>query len=284
MSKNPFTVLEIGSGSFKLHKNNAFSLRFQSSLGKGLKGNTLNPDSVKIALNSIENQILPFLEEHDIKPNDVLVFATAAIRRAIKDKSGSGKEFINKLINFGFSYIKIFSEDEECNYAAWAVLEEIKDFHSDFLMLDTGGASHQLVEFKSGKISHKTSVPIGSHSDLRTVELPDFQERGFTPGLPLAIIGTTGLIINNLINLSRNTLREASETLQVQSIEERREFLKAMAPNPEIYNLLVDFRLAVLPNAFKIVYNCAENLKINHFLESESQAMDFVSKYGFVAE
>lgn len=282
MDQQNHTVLEIGSGSLKLHKNGAFSSRFQSSLGKGLKGNKLDPGSVKIALTSIENQVLPFLQEHAISPNDVLVFATAAIRRTVRDKSGSGRAFIEKLIKLGFSHVKVFSEDDECNYAAWAVLEEIKDFHSDFLMLDTGGASHQLVEFRDSKIFQKTSVPIGSHSDMKTVSLPDFIEREFTPGLPLVIIGTTGLIINNLINLSRNTLREVSEALQTQSIEERREFLKAMAPNEEIFHLLVDFRLAVLPNAFKIVHNCAENLKINHFLDCDSQAMDFVSKYGFV--
>jgi len=34
---DPFVVLEIGSGSFKLHQEGKFSLRFESSLGKGLK-------------------------------------------------------------------------------------------------------------------------------------------------------------------------------------------------------------------------------------------------------
>lgn len=282
MSQQNYTVLEIGSGSLKLHKNNAFSSRFQSSLGKGLKGNKLDPESVKIALDSIEKQILPFLKEHEIEVNDVLVFATAAIRRAVKDKSGSGKDFIEKLIKLGFSHVKVFSEDDECNYAAWAVLEEVKDLHTDFLMLDTGGASHQLVEFRDAEIIHKTSVPIGSHTDLSTVTLPDFVEREFTPGLPLVIIGTTGLIINNLVNLSRNVLGEVAQALASQNIEERREFLKMMAPNEDIHYLLVDFRLAVLPNAFKIVYNCAENLKVNQFLECNNQAMNFVSKYGFV--
>ena len=280
MNKEPFTVLEMGSGSFKLHKNHSFSTRFQSSLGKGLKGSKLDTESVRIALDSIEKQIIPFLQEHEIKTNDVLVFATAAVRRAVRDKFGSGKEFIENVLKMGFSHVKVFSEDEECNYAAWAVLEEMRDLHSDFLMLDTGGASHQLVEFKDGKILQKTSVPIGSHSKIEN--LPDFEERGFTRTLPLVVIGTTGLIINNITNLSRNTLREVAETLQDQSIEERRIFLEAMIENQGVYHLFVDFRLAVLPNAFKIVYNCAENLKIKLFLDCSNQAMDFVSKYGFV--
>lgn len=273
------TVLEIGSGSFKLHKNGAFSIRFQSSLGKGLVANKLSEESVKIALNNLENQILPFLREHEINPNEVLVFATAAIRRSVKDSSG--KEFISKILEMGFSHVKVFSEDEECNYAAWAVLEEIKDLHKDFLMLDTGGASHQLVEFKDAKILQKTSVPIGSHSDLNKVKLPDFTERGFTQALPLVVIGTTGLIINNIVNLSRNSLKEIMDTMYTQSLDQRRDFLKIMIPNQDIHHLFVDFRLKVLPNAFRIVYNCADNLNINTFLDCNNQAMNFVSKYGF---
>jgi hypothetical protein len=281
--KEAYTILEIGSGSLKLHKNGNFSLRFQSSLGKDLVGNTLNPSSVEIAMQSLRNQILPFLREHGIKPNDVLVFATAAIRRAMRDKYGSGRDFVKQIFGLGFSQVKVFSEDEECNYAAWAVLEEIRDLHSDFLMLDTGGASHQLVEFRDQKILQKTSVPIGSHSDIANVELPDFFERGFSQRLPLVIIGTTGLIINNLKNLNRNSLAQITLTLETMNIDERREFLSLMVQDTNIHDLFVDFRLAVLPNAFKIVLNCAENLQVDLFLESDKQAMDFVSKYGFTA-
>jgi hypothetical protein len=281
--KDAFTILEIGSGSFKLHKNGYFSLRFQSSLGKDLIGNSLNPNSVAIAMKSLKTQILPFLKEHEICPNDVLVFATAAIRRAMKDKYGSGRDFVKQIFSLGFSQVKVFSEDEECNYAAWAVLEEIKDLHSDFLMLDTGGASHQLVEFRDQKIFQKTSVPIGSHSDIANLEMPDFVERGFSQRLPLVIIGTTGLIINNLKNLSRNSLTETTLALEAMDLKQRREFLQIMIENKNIHELFVDFRLAVLPNAFKIVCNCAENLQIDFFLESDKQAMDFVSKYGFVS-
>ena len=49
-------ILEIGSGSFKLHLEDVFSKRFQSSLGKDLGANgELAEKSVEIALDSLHN-------------------------------------------------------------------------------------------------------------------------------------------------------------------------------------------------------------------------------------
>ncbi len=275
------TVLEIGSGSFKLHQEGLFSTRFQSSLGKGLKKNHLDPESVKIALNSISNQVLPFLKEHDINPADVLVFATAAIREAMQDPRESGKSFIKKLQAFGFSDVKVFTEDEECVYAAMAVYEDLKDEYQDFLMLDTGGASHQLVEFKQGKIFKKKSFPIGSHSDLKQVTLPQFSKFGYSLRLPLVLIGTSGAILSKVPIINRNVLGEMIKTLEPLDIEGRRKFMKIMAPDKTIHPLFVDFRLEILPNAFRIILNCAEELHCPKILYTNEQAMNYVSKHGF---
>jgi hypothetical protein len=279
---DPFVVLEIGSGSFKLHQEGKFSLRFESSLGKGLKKGKISKESFLIAQKSLQEKIIPFLKEHDINPKDVLVFATSAVRQAMKDPSGSGEKFLELLAYFGFKNIKVFSEDEECEYAAWAVSSAIGDLHDKFQMLDTGGASHQLVEIENQRIIKKKSIPIGSHTNLDALNLPNFLDLGFTGQLPIAVIGTTGYILNNVFNLNRNTVREMIVTMQKQSVEERRSFLKLLIAEESVYDLFVDYRLAIFPNSLKIIYNCIDSLKSNRFLYSESQAMNYISKNGFI--
>jgi hypothetical protein len=275
-----YTVLEIGSGSFKLHRNNDFSLRFESSLGKNLNHNRLDGKSVITALENLQNKILPFLSEQDIKPQEVIVIATAAIRKAMNDPKGSGQFFIDEVIRLGFPKVKVLSEAEECDYAAYGVIDEVGDLHDKFLMLDTGGASHQLVEFDHGIIKQKISVNIGSHSDFKQEDFVDFAKEGFSISLPLAVIGTSGLILNYINNLNRQTLKKIIDTLENLDIKNRREFLELMVDNPEIYELFVDFRLAILPKAFSIILNCAENLKINKFIYASNQAVHYISKNG----
>ncbi len=276
-----FTVLEIGSGSFKLHHEGLFSTRFQSSLGKGLKNNHLHPDSVKIAMKSLTDQVLPFLKEHEINPSSVLVFATAAIREAMKDPKNSAKNFLQELQSYGFPQAKVFTETDECDYAALAVYEDLKDEYQDFLMLDTGGASHQLVEFSNGKIIKKNSFPIGSHSAVSEIELPRFSKLGYSLRLPLALIGTSGIIVTQVPIINRNVLAEMIKTLDPLDLTGRKEFMQIMVPDTSLHHLFVDFRLEVLPNAFRIIHNCAEELQCHKFLYANQQAMNYVSKYGF---
>ena len=72
------TVLEIGSGSYKLHLESKFNKKFQSSLGKGLENSKLAPESVAIALNSFDTEIKPFLAENNIKVEDLLCFCDSS--------------------------------------------------------------------------------------------------------------------------------------------------------------------------------------------------------------
>lgn len=278
---NYFTVLEIGSGSFKLHKEEQFSLRFESSLGKGIKNGQLSKEALEISKNSLEKHIVAFLNKEGIALDQVLVFATSAVRQAMKDPNGSGEYFIKLVESYGFTDIRVFTEENESHYAAWAVLEELGENYSDFLMLDTGGASHQLVEFQDKKIIKDISTPLGSHSDLAHASMPNFTEQGFSKDKAIAIIGTTGYIINNIKNISTNKIKELIETLEKLSIEDRREFLKTQISDESLYELLIDFRLKVMPNALRIIYNCVDNLNSSKFLFSASQAMNYVSKYGF---
>jgi hypothetical protein len=282
-NNKPYTVLEIGSGSFKLHKNDCFSTRYQSSLGKNLKDSHLNSKSVAIALESLDKQILPFLKEHEIAPADVKVFATAAVRVALKDPLDSGKHFLEEVLRRGFVDLRVFTEDQECNYAAWAVIDEIGSQVKKFLILDTGGASHQLIEVSNKKIYKKECIDIGSHSNLSKVYLPNFVEMGFTSGLPITLLGTSGLILSKIPKINKATIREIYNALDKLNIVDRREFLKSIIEDKHIHYLLIDYRLQVLPSAFKIIYNCVNNLNINEFIISSKQAMNYVSEHGFIS-
>ncbi len=272
------TVLEIGSGSFKLHRNDDFSLRFQSSLGKDMIGDALNPNSVKIALNSIENEILSFLESQNLKPNELIVFATAAVRRSMQDSAGSGQEFINKLNELGFKEVKIFSEEDECRYAALAVIEELGNDYDDFHVLDTGGASHQLIQIENREITKMQSFPIGSHTDLNQTSLPDFGD--YQKEFPLVLLGTSGMILHHVEHLDLLFLEDMIKDMNSMTVGQRREYLSVIIQDEEVQELFVDYRLKVLPKAFSIIKNCAEKTQATEFLAASMQAMDYVSKYG----
>ena len=111
MSPDNFTVLEIGSGSFKLFREGHFNERYESSLGRGLSPDgALASDSISISLSNLKDNIIPFLKTQGIKLEDVLVFATAAIRRAVNDPNKSGQKFIKALEDLGFNGIRVFSE------------------------------------------------------------------------------------------------------------------------------------------------------------------------------
>lgn len=272
------TVLEIGSGSFKLHRNDDFSLRYQSGLGKDMIDNALNPKSVEIAYKSLENEILPFLKSKSIKLEEVIVFATAAIRRSMQDSSGSGKAFLEKLEGLGFKNAKVFSEEDECRYAALAVIEELGGDYDSFQVLDTGGASHQLIQVENKQITKMQSFPIGSHVDLNKVSLPDFED--YEKDLPLVLLGTSGMILHHIENLDLMFLEDIIGDMQIMSVAERKEYLSVIIEDTEVQKLFVDYRLKVLPVAFSLIKNCAEKIQATKFLAATKQAMDYVSANG----
>ena len=281
MSPDNFTVLEIGSGSFKLFREGHFNERYESSLGRGLSPDgALASDSISISLSNLKDNIIPFLKTQGIKLEDVLVFATAAIRRAVNDPNKSGQKFIKALEDLGFNGIRVFSEKEEAVYASMGALEDHPEIRNVGI-LDTGGASHQLTEVKDGKILKTVSVPLGSHSDLDAAERPDFIKMGFSPQRTLVTIGTTGKILNSVPNVNLEQLLEIEKSMQLMTIEERKEHLRKLIPNKDIHKLFVDYRIAILSNSFKIIINAAQNLGTKEFLPSKQAAKNFISKHGF---
>ncbi|NQY78924.1 MAG: hypothetical protein HRT47_01275 [Candidatus Caenarcaniphilales bacterium] len=278
-------VLEIGSGSYKLHLKDKFNKKFQSSLGKGLMNNALSPDSVSIALSSFDEQISPFLKEHNIEISSLLCFATAAVRVSMQDPDKSGENFINELKSRGIKEVKVFSEEDECKYAAYAVMASL-DKLKDYSILDSGGASHQLMEIQNSKLQLFNSFKIGSHTDLTKSPLPNFTKHNYISQKNLVILGTTGQILNHapLIKTSSNLAEDLYKLLtKLDSIgiAERKIFLEELVENPEIQKLFVDYRLAILPQAIKIIHNVVAQLKVKEIFNSSDEAIHYVSKHGF---
>lgn len=276
------TVLEIGSGSFKLHKEGAFSKRYQSSLGKNLGSNgALDAGSLQRAFKSVEEEIIPFLKDHGIKLDGVLVFATAAIRAAVHDPQGSGQAFIEQMESYGFRDIRVFSEDDESRYGAMGVLDGLSNPPANCAILDTGGASHQLIEISNGQISKMVSKPIGSHADLSKVKMPDFHQEGFSKQKEIILIGTSGKILNSIPGINYDELLKVKEYLAARDVYGRRELLESLIPDRDIHKLFVDYRLEIMPNSFELIANCARSLGVTNFLGSDHAAKNYVSKYGF---
>ncbi len=278
-------VLEIGSGSYKLHLKDKFNKKFQSSLGKGLIGNALSSDSVSIALNSFDQQIVPFLKEQNIEISDLLCFATAAVRVSMQDPDKSGESFINELKSRGIKEVKVFSEEDECKYAAYAVMASLEKLNN-YSILDSGGASHQLMEVQDSKLQLFNSFKIGSHTDLTKIPLPNFLDHNYTSQKNLVILGTTGQILNHapLIKSSKDLgsdLYKLFTKLDSISIAERKIFLEELVENPEIQKLFVEYRLAILPQAIKIIHNVVDQLNVTAIHNSSNEAIHYISKYGF---
>ncbi len=290
------TILEIGSGSLKLHRSGAdgFTEKFQSSLGKDMQGAALAPESVAVALTSVHENITPYLQAKNINPHTLLVFATAAVRKSQHDPSG--KQFLKQLYDLGIADasknpIRVFSEDDECKYAALGVINGMRstepELH-DYSILDTGGASHQLIEVRANNITKQISIALGSHSDhSKLSELADFIKLGFSKSSVLVVIGTSSTILNAMDIANRQQLREVRDRLVPMPVSERREYLTKLInasqdPDKAIaLSLLVDYRLMIIDKALSLILNCADQLEIESFHYSKEQAMHYVSQHGF---
>lgn len=280
-----FPVLEIGSGSYKLHLKDKFNKKFQSSLGKGLHNSALADESLAIALDSFDNGIKPFLQEHNINVEDLLCFATAAVRVSMNDPNKSGEKFIDELKSRGIQELKVFSEEDECKYAAYAVIASL-DKLNNYSILDSGGASHQLIEVSNSELQLFKSFKIGSHTDLSKNKLPNLKEYKYKSQENLVILGTTGQILNHasLLKSSKNLAEDLYKLftkLDSIGIAERKVFLEELVEEPEIQKLFVDYRLAILPQAIQIIHNVVAQLEVKNIYSSDDEAIHYISKHGF---
>ena len=205
----------------------------------------------------------------------------------MNDPEKSGENFINELKSRGVKEVKVFSEADECRYAAYAVIASLNEMEN-YSILDSGGASHQLMEVNDSKLNNFKSFKIGSHTDLSKNPLPNFTEHGFNKQDSLVILGTTGQVLNHASilkdskNLSDDVFKLYTK-LDSIGIAERKVFLEEIIENTEIRKLFVEYRLAILPQAIKIIHNVISQLAVKNIIVSTDEAIQFISKNGFMA-
>jgi exopolyphosphatase/pppGpp-phosphohydrolase len=251
----------------------------------------LAPESVAIAIKSLKEEIIPFLKSQNIATSEVLVFATAAVRKSMNDPNKSGQKFLDSIVALGFKMPKVFSEDDECIHAALGVISGMQITEPElknYSIIDTGGGSHQLIEVHNNKIIKQKSIPLGSHSDLSKLsEQANFIKLGFSKTKALVVIGTSSTILNAMDLENKDHLRRIRDEIRELEVNARREYLTRLinaSKDPDkatAIGLLVDYRLMIIDKAFSLILNCADQLEIESFHYSKRQAMHFVSQNGF---
>lgn len=102
-----------------------------------------------------------------IKPDNIRVVATEAVRRAV-----NGQQFVaDVLMRTGFT-IEIIDGDEEASLSSAGVLAGLKPQPAAALIFDIGGGSTEFIVIKSGKRVWQKSYPLG------VVSLAETQEPG----------------------------------------------------------------------------------------------------------
>ena len=126
-------------------------------LGQDLtKRGSLHPKAKRRCLKELRN----FSEKIDqFKVKNVLAAGTAALRNA-----GDGAKFAQEIEDqFGFRF-KIISGNEEASLTFKAIQREFSDLAQQFIMIDIGGGSSELVVGDGNRILSKTSLEVGTVS------------------------------------------------------------------------------------------------------------------------
>ena len=126
-------------------------------LGQDLtKRGSLHPKAKRRCLKELRN----FSEKIDqFEVKNVLAAGTAALRNA-----GDGAKFVQEIEDqLGFRF-KIISGDEEASLTFKAIQREFSDLAQQFIMIDIGGGSSELVVGDGNRILSKTSLEVGTVS------------------------------------------------------------------------------------------------------------------------
>ncbi|MBU7450938.1 Ppx/GppA family phosphatase [Leuconostoc citreum] len=157
-------VIDLGSNSVRMtvsryHANGSYDVlaRFQEmvrlSAGMG-KEKVLQPEAIKRTLVALEKFKLA-LEAYNQDKLSVHAVATAAVRQA-----SNQKEFLSAFKKtMGFN-LRVLTGEEEAHYDYVGVVNTFP-IH-DALILDTGGASSEIVLVRDKKAIHAVSLPVGA--------------------------------------------------------------------------------------------------------------------------
>lgn len=178
--KNTITTIDLGSNSFRvLHfnckeKKQIAQYEIAVGLADGLKQTgKISDEAVKRVLNAINKSI----NKIGYDPTLAIAVTTQAMRSA----QNSG-EVIEKIAQTTGIHFHIISAEEEAKLTLLAMQyalkrEKIKD--DDFLLLDIGGGSTELIIFQNNKekiVSFPYGIVTLAQSDLKEEEFNNFEE------------------------------------------------------------------------------------------------------------
>jgi exopolyphosphatase/guanosine-5'-triphosphate,3'-diphosphate pyrophosphatase len=129
-----------------------------TSLGRDLdKNGAFHPESMNDTFSALR-EYREICLENNVSADDIVVTATEAARVA-----GNSKEFFSKVENELELSINIISGEGEAYYTAFGI-SEMSQQKSDFVIMDIGGASTELIEVKASpfEIIKSVSLPLGS--------------------------------------------------------------------------------------------------------------------------
>ncbi|WP_409021919.1 exopolyphosphatase [Dellaglioa sp. P0083] len=157
-----FVLLDLGSNSVRLSINEQLDngqfkeikrLKSETRLSEGMgKSRVLQEHAMARTIEAL----VSFKKQYDIYgPVAVHGIATAAVRMARNQK-----EFLHRIKEAVGADIEVLSGDDEAYYDYMGVMEALP-IH-DCLILDTGGASSELIHVVNRKVVHLVSLPFGA--------------------------------------------------------------------------------------------------------------------------
>jgi exopolyphosphatase / guanosine-5'-triphosphate,3'-diphosphate pyrophosphatase len=164
LGTNTFNLLiaETENGKLKI----LFSDRLPVRLGRGgIKNNIIQPDAFERGIAALEkhNQII---KKYSVE--EVLGIGTSALRTA-----KNACDFVQTAKNKLGIEIEIISGDREAELIYKGVLQSIENISGDFLIIDIGGGSNELIIANSKKIIWKKSFKLGIERIISKFELSD---------------------------------------------------------------------------------------------------------------
>ncbi|MEO0510683.1 MAG: phosphatase [Verrucomicrobiota bacterium] len=94
----------------------------------------------------------------EYEPSDIIIVATSAVRDAV-----NGYDFIDRVEDSTGLRMRLLSGTEEANYIGLGISHDpALDGVENFLQVDIGGGSLELVRFKKGEIKHAISLRLGA--------------------------------------------------------------------------------------------------------------------------
>ena len=158
-NKNPITVIDLGSNTFRLviyaQAIHPFPILYQKreflKLGESIKIGKLPSIKIKEAIKCLEEYIKI---AKDYESLDIHIIATAAIRETI-----NGKEIIEPFKKRKSVRVKVLSPKNEAKCGSLGVISSIKNPIG--LVADLGGGSLELARVSKNQIFETTSLPLG---------------------------------------------------------------------------------------------------------------------------